>query len=805
MKATGFRRALSISQILAGVMVALLCGLSQASFAQSSPGVSEQAGQSQEGQLEEIVVTAQKRSESLQTVPVSVQVVSSEALTQQNYNDLESLSRTMPGLTSVDNGLNNTLSIRGVSSGGNSAFDQAVATFVDDIYVGRSLESEATFLDLDRIEVLKGPQSTFFGMNAVAGALNIVSKKPGDTFDAWGRLLYGSFGTYAAEGAVGGPITDTFGARLAVTRNGDGGWIKDVNDGQYQPIVDNSAIRLTLDFHPSERLDVILKTEASQHSEFGTSGADPSQWTYCPPPAPYTVAFDFPCSVALAQHVPMGLNNDENSTTPGSSTHLSTFLETLTINYHVGVDTLTSVTGFNNYHAFEGGDFGYTGVPDIIVPQREKYNQFSQEFRLTSPTGGTIEYMAGAYFQTDTINNTRSAILDFVDPIGLELGVPADDLPVDQHLSFYQRENIFSAFGSVNWNITNRLKLTTGLRATLEGKFFDGGNNYGTTPTPPPYFNDAFVAIPPAIDSIWTILNGPPGNVGRSRFDRGLMPSGGLQYQLNPDAMAYVSYSRGWKAGGYNGVAPYIPFVPGANLGYGPEFVNDYEIGIKSTWFEDRVRVNVDLFREDYDDLQVSAGIPNPLIPGSHTLIIANAATSRSQGLELETDWAVSRDLRLSANIEWMDAHYLSYPNAPQTSLQTFCAGSYVLPDCSRFSNPVPANANFAGQPLPYSPRFTASVNAAYTISFPSDYKLTALLAPYYTSSYNPDPDGIYPSLGNYVRLDASLAFKIPDRRWEFDLIGKNVTNRVIPVSIGVPVSSKEEPANISAQLRFHW
>src|SRR5882724_8230164 len=184
---------------------------------QSSGGTPENP---QATTLQEIVVSAQKRSENVQTVPISIQVLSAQTLANQNQNSFEDLSQTLPGVNIAASGWADSLYIRGVGSGVNSTnFDQSVATFDDDIYHGRSKTSGATFLDLDRIEVLKGPQSTFFGNNAIAGALNIVTKKPGDTLDSWARALYGEFGQYAAEGAIGGPITDTFGARLAVTRN----------------------------------------------------------------------------------------------------------------------------------------------------------------------------------------------------------------------------------------------------------------------------------------------------------------------------------------------------------------------------------------------------------------------------------------------------------------------------------------------------------------------------------------------------------------------------------------------------------
>src|SRR5262249_22513809 len=164
-----------------------------------------------EGKLETILVTAQRRSENLQSVPVSVQVVSGAQLREQNQNSFTDLARTLPAIHIATGAKSNTLTMRGIGGDqtGNPGFEQSVSMFADDIYRGRSRMSNATFLDLDRIEILKGPQSTFFGNNAIAGALNIVSKEPGDTFSGYARALAGMFEEYALESAAGGPITDT--------------------------------------------------------------------------------------------------------------------------------------------------------------------------------------------------------------------------------------------------------------------------------------------------------------------------------------------------------------------------------------------------------------------------------------------------------------------------------------------------------------------------------------------------------------------------------------------------------------------
>src|SRR5580692_2950329 len=163
------------------------------------PAVHAADAEASDTQLVEIVVTAQRRSENLQNVPLSAQVISNAQLIEQNYNDLQDLSQIIPSLHVSAGGATSDIYIRGIGSGNSQSFDQSVGTFVDDVYFGRARSSTATFFDVNRIEVLKGPQSTFFGNNAIAGALNISTNKPGDTFDASARALYGMFGQYAIE------------------------------------------------------------------------------------------------------------------------------------------------------------------------------------------------------------------------------------------------------------------------------------------------------------------------------------------------------------------------------------------------------------------------------------------------------------------------------------------------------------------------------------------------------------------------------------------------------------------------------
>jgi outer membrane receptor protein involved in Fe transport len=755
-----------------------------------------------QARLEEVVVTAQKRVENVQSVPISAQVISGQALASQNHTSFEDLTQVVPGVNISSDGWNNNLFIRGIGSGGATNFDQSVATFEDDIYHGRSKMSETAFLDLDRIEILKGPQSTFFGNNAIAGALNIVTRKPGDTFEADARALYGMHGQYAAEGAVTLPVSEQVSFRAAAIFDGDGGWIKNVNTGGKAPIRNNKAGRVTVAYRPGDNLDATLKIEGSFNKTTGTAFGEPQQFVNCPPAPPLTPSSNGShCAEALALHLPIGLENDQNSGLPGQFNFLSSLEDVLTVNYHRWGHTITSVTGYSHYSANMHWDVANLPTPTYTANQQEHYHQFSQELRLVSPADRRVSYLLGVYYQTDHLVSHQGAVLNFLNPI-IEAFIPplVPYLPLNLQIHYPQDEEIYSAFASLSWSATDRLKLTAGVRgsevkkdALLTNSFLGAATDvYG-----------GGAALPPAIESligqvIFPVGTSPP----LRRTDRALMPSAGIQYQLLPRVMTYFSYSRGFKAGGYNEGGALPPSLP---VGFGPEHVNAYELGLKSEWLDDRLLVNLDVFRSDYQDLQVSAGFYNPALNAGE-VVFQNAAVSRSQGVELETRWAPTRDFRLAVNATYLDSHYVSYPSATQTTLAAFCSGKYVLPYCSVYPNPVPQFTDRSGERTQYAPRWSGSISGSYSLLLPRDLKLTATVSPYLTSSYN-DQDPYILGTAGYVRLDARLTVASSDERWAVDLIGKNLTDRVIVISgsAGVSIAQKEEPLNVAVQARYRW
>ncbi|HEY3812595.1 MAG TPA: TonB-dependent receptor [Caulobacteraceae bacterium] len=788
-------RALSAGALAIGFV---LIGASTAAAADDAAAPAASANT-----VQEVIVTAEKRPEPLQRVPVAVQVVTGVQLQDNNVNALSDLAQTVPDLHIVNTGsYSNSLNIRGIGSGaGNPAFDQSVAMFVDDIYYGRAHMTQGTFLDMDRIEVLKGPQSTFFGNNAIAGALNMVTAKPGWNSDGYARVLYGSYGTYAVEAADNIPINDQFAVRIAGIANGDSGWIRNVDTGGLAPIEHNEQGRITFAWKPSQDFDATLKLEAGEDKISGSASDTPFQWINCPPPAPLaTKGINNFCPFAIARHVPMGFGNNNNSGLSDQYADLKTDDVVLNMNWHLaGGLTLTSVTGYAGYDFTSHEDNASAGTPVLSTNSfmPDKYDQFSEEVRLTSPTDQPIEYMIGAYYQYDKIHeliNGNAAYVESSFPTYAALGLisHADLLALQAAQTFGydvgydQKENVESVFGSLGWNITDKLKLNIGLRGTSDQKSFVGTIAYGAEAGT----YGGLIPFAAGLQHDLAFILGPPGAYPYSRTDKALMGNVGVQYQIDPQAMLYATVSRGFKAGGFNAISP-SPIGGLIEPTYSPEYVDSYEVGVKSKWFDNRVLINFDLFRENYADLQVNALVQ---LPVNSTIAVTNAASSVSQGAELQTQWVLGDHFDLKANITYLDAHYDSYLNASPTYLEK--------------QNHV-THQNLSGRPLDFAPKWSGSVTAEYHTELPGEYRLSAELTPFYQSSYynsagTDDPNFVIPGK---TRLDGRITLDSPGRRWAVDLIGNNITNAVIPVSYGTnnTLGGKEEPVNVSLQLRFKW
>ncbi|PEQ13603.1 hypothetical protein B2G71_04530 [Novosphingobium sp. PC22D] len=763
-----------------------------AAHAQEANGVDEAGGDA-------IVVTAQRRAQRLLDVPVSVEVTGKEEIRTENLTSLVSFARQNPSIKVQGSGRSSNFFIRGTGSGESQSFDQSVGTFIDDIYHGRSRNSEATFLDLERVEVLKGPQSTFFGNNAIAGAFNIVSVKPSDEMTGWMRGLISpssgeNGGQYALEGAATLPFSEQFQMRVAGTMNGQRGVYRNVATGQRSPNQENFAFRATARYAPVETFEALLKGEIS---ESVTKGGLVLRQTFCPPDEPFTAA-GF-CAANVAAGAPSGLENSLYTSNVGNYSRLRNKEAVLTLNAGVGDHTLTSTTGYYDYRFTLSLDNDGTASKFLNVLAPERYHQFSQEVRLSSALGQPLEYMAGLYFQDEKLDIQQDVSFFFLTanlapvPVFAPL---APLLPIGQRVLATQKARTYSGFGSVTWNLTETISLSGGLRYSVVKKDFDWRLRLGTATRD----YGGIAPFPEALQPLAGLIGiGTPGDVSLKRTDKQLMPSARIQFEPSPDLMAYASYSHGFKAGGFS-VAE-LSANPD-NYGFDPEKVDAYEVGLKGRFRDGAVSLNLAAFRNDFSDLQVVINGTNAA--GAPVNFVRNAAQSRAQGLELEARAKLASFFQIAASGTYLDSKYRNYTDAGATYAQQYAA-------IQAGRNPSGERQDLSGKRTLYAPEWSGSVTGTLTLPVADGSNLIAEATGIFSSRYNTiftlDPLAVQ---DGYARLDARLTLEILDGALAFDVIGKNLTDTTIltfsgyqPSSLGSFFQDRQPFRNVAFQVRF--
>jgi iron complex outermembrane receptor protein len=771
--------------------------------------------------VEEIIVTARKRTENLQDVPLSAEVINGQTLADYNIKTLSELSQSVPGIQLNATGAGGQFFIRGIGSGTSVFFDQSVGTFIDDIYHGRTRVAEEAFLDLDRIEVLKGPQSTFFGNNAIAGALNIVTAKPTEEFGGSVRALYGQYGQYAGEGMLNIPLNSELAVRIAVIGDGLSGWAKDPYAGHDQPDNNNKAGRITFLYRPSDDFDATLKVEGgSNHQSDGGVVGD------CPPPAPFETATGASnpglfCKDAITAGYTLGINNFRNTTNAGQGVNLSTFEDVLALHYRLGEDTLTSVTGFYNYHFTEDVDADGTPQQLLNLQTAEAYHQFSQELRISSPQGQTLEWLAGLYVQNDHLAGYGTDLTYYFDTPAVQKSYPTlvPYLPLAQQVPVVQDEHAYAAFASLDWHVTDQLTVGAGLRGSWVYKNTSSAQVYGTGSGT----YGGFIPLPDSLQATaGKVLGVPKPAWSAENSYNAAQPSAEIDYKIVPSMMLYATYARGFLAGDPTDVG-YVPPATGiVTPPILPEHVNAYEVGFKSNLFENHLRLNFDVFRSNYKDLQVTSNIVGATTATGTTLVneTTNAGSSRTQGAELSGEWVLS-GFRFQTAVTYLNARYISYPGVTLTAAQTYChaAATAKTPGCLlEFPNGVGATQDLSGQPTSYAPTWSGSLTTSYTAALPRGYHFITEADVYASSTYFygnnglDDPEQMQPG---YARLDGRLSLEGPNGRWAVDLVLKNMTDKVIvlggaggtalPATAGSTLLQIDQPRNVAIQARYQW
>ena len=624
----------------------------------ATPALAQDAAtRSSGGMLEEIIVTAQKRRESLQDVPISITAVSGEKMAEAGVFKIEDLQTFTPNLSMSETGISTQIYIRGIGTGNNQGFEQSVGQYVDGVYYGRQQLLRMPFLDLERVEVLRGPQSILFGKNSIAGALNMTTAKPGNEWEGSLSANYASVGGIKEfQGMVSGPLSDTLSARLVVRKYDEDGFIKNSFKGKNEAGRDEFAVRGTLLWEATDKLDISLKLERDR---FDVSGRqieivrDDSNLLF---PAGHPLA-GAPFGTILGALGDPGaltesLQNNERQADTAEFSNNRVDNNTLTLNYQIGDNTLTAVSGWVGYEFDEICDCDFVAAPIFDALLDEEYDQFSQEIRLVSPGGETVDWIAGVFYQTseltygDAIRVFDNSVLGRV-----RGGALRPILGTEAARSYTADSDLRAIFAQATWNMTDTLRLTAGARYTSENKTATREINILDTSTQATALNAVAPVLYKVAFAIDSEQSGGHSLAGK-RDESSFTPLLNIQWDAADDVMLYGAFSTGFKSGGFDARSN-----KPSSWEFDKEEATTYEIGAKTRLLNGSVELNAALYRTEYDNLQVSQ------FDGTLGFTVGNAKRTTVRGVEVDGRWAITNNLTMSYSLAYLDHVYNDYSN----------------------------------------------------------------------------------------------------------------------------------------------
>ena len=729
--------------------VAIAIGSLHAAIAQTRPAPASDSGNTPAAETGDIIVTAQKRSESVQRVPISITAVSAETLRDTNVTSLTSLQRIAPGLTiaRLSNNTNQRVTIRGVGSTTSSAIEPSVATFLDGIYVPRPPSITGDLLDVEAIEVLRGPQGTLFGRNASMGAISIRSADPKREYGMSASLRLGSYDQIRAEAAVDLPASDELRFRIAGSTDHYGGDFHALYPQRHRlGVVNSDQIRGTMLWQPDDRLTVRFR--ADYHNTYGDGQAlsevIPST---VPTNNTYQSRLDpdggGPIRVpALADGRPFdrespsyqyGRLDDRVWSARGDATYDL-----------AGGFAIKAIAGYVDWHSRPSEtDTAFTALPLLSRTQIFSSRAQSYELQLISPErtllDGHLDFVAGIYgYKEEYGIATRVGVSrDYCDGL-IRNVLPAryaaclaQPRAVAGTDDFSQQTRSIAAYGQATFHLTDALSATGGIRWTRDVK--DGLFEQRR-------FNDAEI--------LHTNETTPLAITNRKVTWRG-----GVQWSVLPRVMLYGSYSTGFKSGGFNNTMSTT--VLGQARVFQPETVSNWEGGVKSTFLSGAILANVNVFRSTLDDYQ-SRGF-NGL-----AYTVRNVGSLRQQGVEGEFRVKPLRPITLGVTGTYLDSEFLDFRNAP--NLPAFSGTQDLTGKRSTFSPRWQGNgyaqydAPLGGSGLTWMARFDLQFRSSANIG----------------SDDNADPNTVQSA---YSVMGARVALNGPNERWQVALYGANLAD----------------------------
>jgi len=749
------------------------CALAiSAATAQEHTKSSINAENARQSTLEVIQVTAQKRSENAQETPISMNVLSGSDLKEKSIEKIDDLQYSVPNLHMTETGISTQIFIRGIGTGNNQGFEQSVGQYIDAIHYGRQQLLRMPFLDIERVEVLKGPQSIMFGKNSVAGALNLSSAKPSQDTEAHVGIQYQpQIGATELTAMVSGSLTDTLSARLAVRDYSEDGYVDNSFKKRDETAREENAIRLSLLWEPNDDMNFLFKIE---RDEFDGTGRqievirdDPALNGAPIPGANYAQILGvLGHSGAITESE---FNYERQADAEESSTNTLNNA-TLTANFYIGDYTLTSISGLVSYDFVETCDCDYTAAPVFSVFIDEEYEQLSQEIRLVSPIGEKFDWLGGLYFQTSELDFNDDIAIPSDSVLGLLSGGALASIRGKAASRDYQLDtDMWSAFFQARYHFSDELTLTLGARYSSEEKTASRVMNITDLNTGN-ITEDAMASV--LFDAVFGINNeqsslSPQGhNLSSQRDESSFTPLINVSYKIDNNIMAYASATTGFKAGGFDARANNVN-----SWEFDEEDATAYEMGIKSLLLDDTLEVNLSFYRTEYDNLQVSQ------FDGVLGFNVGNAKETVVQGVEVEGRWILTDGLSMQYGIAYLNHEYKDFTNGNCHSRQ--------VPDGDVGSDGNQL-CNYTGKSGQYTPKVTASIGFDYftEISFLGFEYFRTTLGLFHSTKQNVDVNlnPLY-EVDGYTKIDMRIALE--GENWNIAIFGKNMTDEDVLTYVG--------------------
>lgn len=746
-------RALGKTNFAIWRLAAVTCLLGSTAITDNALAQTQGAGKedASAGGIEEIVVTARKVEENLQTTPIAVSAYTAATLQERNFKDVTDLATSTPNLvlqTSGANGSSKTPAIylRGLGQADTVlTADPAVGLYVDGVYVARNVGSILDLIDLERVEVLRGPQGTLFGKNTIGGAISLISQKPKPEFGGSAELTVGDYSRFGGKASINVPFSDRFFVRLTGYGNKQDGYVDLVNYKGREFGDDNTwAVRGQARWLATDNLTVDLAADYSSTRNTGSAGVLLKTYPGAITAVFYNLAFSGnpaclgpaaqatnpacfgPVQVPTNPYKSNAIFIDRNLNKVSPLNAFDSLGATLTVKLDLPFGALQSISSYRNLrsdYSADGGLFGKLFFESLA--DRQDSDQYSQELQLSGTAiDNRLKWIAGGYYLYETTFSHVDVLSALAVAPFLRTVYP---LLTDNTMTTHTYNT--ATFGQATFDITRRLHLTAGLRWTHEKK-------------------DARIVLLPAT---------PGGLDGKLAVNKAT-PLVSLGLDLADNVFGYVSYSEGFRSGGFPPrIIGQISTIPA----YGPETAKAIEAGIKAELLDHRLRANLAVFTTKFGDFQGFGTLPN-VVPPFGTII--NAGDARIKGFELELTAAPSRFFRVDASLSHLRSRVTR--SDPTGNVE---------------GQPVPV-----GSKLPFAPSWKASAGASWTIPFGNgselltraDVSLTSDMAFSLIKDPETTQDGI-------VLVNASMTYTFPNKNWQIVAGVKNLTDEFYYTSIG--------------------